>query len=104
MLIDRLLEAGAKLHVHDPEAIENVRRRYAERLSYAVQPYDALDGAEALLILTEWKEFVHPDFKRMKNLLRTPVIFDGRNIYDCATMAQAGFTYYSIGRTPVGRK
>jgi len=104
MLIDRLLEAGAKLHVHDPEAVENVRRRYADRLSYAVHPYDALDGAEALLILTEWKEFVHPDFKRMKKLLRNPVIFDGRNIYDSATMAQAGFTYYSIGRTPVGRK
>ena len=104
MLIDRLLEAGAKLHVHDPEAIENVRRHYADRLAYAVHPYDALDGAEALLILTEWKEFVHPDFKRMKKLLRTPVIFDGRNIYDSATMAQAGFTYYSIGRTPVGRK
>ena len=63
MLIDRLLEAGAKLHVHDPEAIENVRRRYADRLAYAVHPYDALDGADALLILTEWKEFVHPRFQ-----------------------------------------
>jgi UDPglucose 6-dehydrogenase len=104
MLIDRLLEAGAKLQVHDPEAIENVRRHYADRLSYAALPYDALNGAEALLILTEWKEFVHPDFKRMKTLLRNPVIFDGRNVYDSSTMAQAGFTYYSIGRTPVGRK
>ena len=104
VLIDRLLEAGAKLHVHDPEAIENVRRRYADRLAYAPHPYDALEGAELLLILTEWKEFVHPDFKRMKTLLRSPVVFDGRNIYDPATMAQAGFTYYSIGRTAVGRK
>jgi UDPglucose 6-dehydrogenase len=103
-LIDRLLEAGAKVHVHDPEAIENVRRQYADRVAYAAQPYEALEGADALLILTEWKEFVNPDFKRMRALLRSPVIFDGRNIYDSAAMAHSGFTYYSIGRTPVGRK
>ena len=103
-LIDRLLEAGARLHVHDPEAIENVRRIYADRLSYADHPYEALEGADALVIMTEWKEFVHPDFKRMQTLLRTPVIFDGRNVYDARAMAQAGFIYYSIGRPVVGRK
>ncbi|HTU27662.1 MAG TPA: UDP-glucose/GDP-mannose dehydrogenase family protein [Pirellulales bacterium] len=103
-MIDRLLATGAKVHVHDPEAMENVRRRYGDRLSYAQLPYDALDGADALLIMTEWKEFVHPDFRRMKKLLRSPVIFDGRNVYDSATMAAAGFTYYSIGRAPVGAK
>jgi UDPglucose 6-dehydrogenase len=105
MMIDRLLEAGAQLHVHDPEAIANVRSRYGDRLAYAAQPYDALEGADALLILTEWKEFVRPDFKRMKGLLKRTVIFDGRNIYDGPTMAQAGFVYYSIGRmksTPKG--
>ena len=105
VLIDRLLEAGAKLHVHDPEAIENVRRRYADRLAYAAHPYEALEGADALVILTEWKEFVHPDFKRMQTT--APHAGDFRrpqHLRRSATMAQAGFTYYSIGRTAVGRK
>ncbi|HWC90353.1 MAG TPA: UDP-glucose/GDP-mannose dehydrogenase family protein, partial [Pirellulales bacterium] len=70
VMIDRLLAAGAKLCVHDPEALENVRRCYAGKLEYARSPYRALEGAEALLIMTEWKEFVQPDFKRMARLLR----------------------------------
>ena len=64
-------------------------------------PYDALEGAEALLILTEWKEFVQPDFAQDEDAMRAPVIFDGRNVYDPAVLAQAGFTYHSIGRQPV---
>jgi UDPglucose 6-dehydrogenase len=101
VLIDRLLEKGVKLRVHDPAAMENVRQRYGEKLVYCDRPDDALVGADALAILTEWKQFVHPDFEEMKNLLRQPVVFDGRNLYDPKRMKSLGFTYYSIGRPAV---
>jgi UDPglucose 6-dehydrogenase len=101
VLIDRLLEKGARLQVHDPEALENVRRQYGDRLTYAPVPYEALEGAEALVIMTEWKEFVHPDFDQMRRLMKFPVIFDGRNLYDPAHLKAAGFIYHSIGRTRV---
>ncbi len=101
-MIERLLAAGAKLQVHDPEAIDNVRRRYARPagIRRACRTRRSSE-AEALLIMTEWKEFVQPDFQRMHKLMRAPVIFDGRNFYDPATLQQAGFTYHSIGRMPV---
>jgi len=98
VLIDRLLAAGAALRVHDPEAIENVRRLYGDRLVYCDRPDEAVDGADALAIVTEWKEFVHPDFSHVRSQMRGPVIFDGRNLYDPARIRAAGFTYYSIGR------
>jgi UDPglucose 6-dehydrogenase len=101
VLIDRLLAGGAKVQVHDPEALPNVRRLYGERISYADQPYDALAGADALAIMTEWKEFLQPDFAHMHSLMKSPVIFDGRNLYSPRQMKAAGFTYYSIGRAPV---
>ncbi len=101
VLIDRLLERGAALRVHDPEAMENVRRIYGDRLAYCRLRDEALQGADALAIVTEWKEFVHPDLGRVRQLLRRPVIFDGRNLYDPRRMREAGFTYYSIGRPVV---
>ena len=101
VMIDRLLKRQAELTVHDPEALENVRRAYGDRLRYVEQPMPALDGAEALLINTEWFEFRHPDFKEMKRRMASPVIFDGRNLYDPDQMRQAGFTYHSIGRRSV---
>ncbi len=101
-LIDRLLERGATLRVHDPEAMANIRAVYGDKLTYCDQRDDALEGADALAILTEWKHFVHPDFDRMRGLLRRQLIFDGRNIYEPARMKDLGFTYYSIGRPPVG--
>ena len=101
-LIDRLLAAGVKLQVHDPEANANVRARYGDKLSYSEQPYEALEGADALAIMTEWKEFLQPDFDRMKSLMKAPVIFDGRNLYNPRMMQAAGFVYHSIGRAPVG--
>ncbi len=104
VVIDRLLEAGAKVRVHDPEAIPNVQRLYADRLEYARLPYDALQGADALLIMTEWKEFVQPDFPLMRKLMRDPVIFDGRNLYSPDVLKQVGFSYHSIGRMPVIQK
>ena len=80
-------------------AEKNARRVFGDRIRYAVQlPYEALEGAEALFVVTEWNEFRHPDFDRMKALMKAPVIFDGRNIYDLARMRELGFTYQGIGR------
>lgn len=101
VLIDRLLEYGADIQVHDPEAMENVRRLYGDKLQYADQPMDALDNADALAINTEWDEFRNPEFDEMKTRLASPVIFDGRNLYDPAQLKSLGFTYHSIGRTSV---
>lgn len=102
VLIDQLLEKGASVCVFDPEAAENVRADYGDRVEYADQAMDALEGANALAINTEWDMFRHPEFEEMKSKLESPVIFDGRNLYDPAQMAALGFTYYSIGRPPVG--
>ena len=101
VLIDRLLELKATVRVYDPEAMDNVRARYGDRLVYCQRRDDALLGADALAICTEWKQFVHPDFEEMRRLMRGAVIFDGRNIYNPRRMAAAGFTYYSIGRPVV---
>src|SRR5439155_14036862 len=100
-LIDHLLEHGAKVAVHDPEAMENVRISYDEKLIYSHSPIDTLEHADALAINTEWGEFRNPDFAEMKRRMRGPIIFDGRNLYEPATMREHGFTYYSIGRVPV---
>jgi UDPglucose 6-dehydrogenase len=101
VLIDRLLAGGAKVQVHDPEALANVRRLYGNKLSYFDQPYGALEGADALAIMTEWKQFLQPDFAVMRRLMRSPVIFDGRNLYNPALLKAAGFAYHSIGRASV---
>jgi UDPglucose 6-dehydrogenase len=101
-IVEGLLDAGATVRVHDPEALREARRYFDERVSYHDINYDALEGADALLILTEWNEFRRPDFARMKRLLKQPVIFDGRNLYEPAEMAELGFAYHSIGRVLVG--
>jgi UDPglucose 6-dehydrogenase len=98
VLIDELLKAGARVRVHDPEAMANVRAEYGDRLVYCDRPYGALEGADGLAIVTEWQEFRNPDFEVMRRLLKGAVIFDGRNIYDPKTMEGYGFTYYAIGR------
>ncbi len=97
-LIDALLAAGVKVRAHDPEAMENVRAIYGDKLYYADRPYGALEGADGLAIVTEWPEFRNPDFELIRRLLAGHVVFDGRNTYDERTMAQYGFTYYGIGR------
>jgi UDPglucose 6-dehydrogenase len=97
-VINALLGAGAKVQAFDPEAMPAAKRIFGERIRYAAHNYDALDGAAALLILTEWNEFRRPDFGRMKHLLQNPVIFDGRNVYDPADLKKLGFKYFSIGR------
>jgi UDPglucose 6-dehydrogenase len=100
-VINALIEAGAEVHAYDPEATEEAKKIFGEGIRYAHRNYDALDGASALLVLTEWNEFRRPDFARMKQLMERPVIFDGRNIYDPLDLAARGFTYYSIGRNHV---
>jgi UDPglucose 6-dehydrogenase len=96
--IDALLSEKAKLRVHDPEALGNVKALYGEKLVYCDRPYGALEGADGLVILTEWQEFRNPDFEIMRRLLREKVIFDGRNLYEPKTVANYGFAYYPIGR------
>ncbi len=99
--IDRLLEAGANIRAFDPEATEHVRKIYGDKVTFCTDPYEALEGSDALAIVTEWSVFRTPDFERMKSLLNEPVIFDGRNLYDLQRMQEAGFHYDSIGRQPV---
>jgi UDPglucose 6-dehydrogenase len=103
VLIDWLLEQGATVHVHDPEAMENVRADYGDKLTYAAKPMHALDGADALAIMTEWGDYQRPEFKTMFQRMKSPVIFDGRNLYEPWAMERLGFTYHSVGRPAVGK-
>ena len=98
ILIDKLVEAGAKVRAHDPEALHNLRRRFGERVSYHTIGYEALQGADALVIVTEWNEFRSPNFDEMRQRLRQPIIFDGRNLYSLEAMRRHRFEYHSIGR------
>jgi UDPglucose 6-dehydrogenase len=100
-ILDSLLAAKASVVVFDPEAMEGARRRYGDRLEYAQSSYGALQGADALIVVTEWNEFRKPDLGLMKNLMGQPVIFDGRNIYDAQKMKKLGFLYHSVGRKAV---
>lgn len=97
-LIDAMLGEGVRLRVHDPAALANTRAIYGDRLVYCDRPYGALEGADGLAIVTEWQEFRRPDFEVMRRLMREPVIFDGRNLYEPKTIHGHGFKYYSIGR------
>jgi UDPglucose 6-dehydrogenase len=97
-IITSLLEKGAKVQAYDPEAMKVARGLFGSKITYAPRNYDALKGADALAVITEWQEFREPDFARMRKLMRTPVVFDGRNIYQPEAMKAQGFTYYSIGR------
>ena len=96
--IEALLAAGAAVRAYDPQAERAARTIFGDRITYAARSYDALEGVDALAIVTEWNEFREPDFPRMRSLMRTPVIFDGRNVFDVEQMRTEGFTYYSIGR------
>jgi UDPglucose 6-dehydrogenase len=97
-LIDRLLAAGARVHAHDPAAMENVSRIYGDRITLAFKPYDAVHGAHALVLVTEWHEYRGPDWGRIKAALKEPTIFDGRNIWSPEDLRARGFTYHGIGR------
>lgn len=97
-IIDGLLAAGAKVRASDPKALHHLRQEYATKIEYFTDAYAAVQGADALIICTEWNEFRSPDFDRLKASLKQPIIFDGRNLYGCDQMRSRGFTYYSIGR------
>jgi UDPglucose 6-dehydrogenase len=98
VVIEGLLERGAEVTAHDPEALDVARSVFGERIRYADNNYDALTGADALVIITEWKQYRQPDFERIRRLLHQPLIFDGRNLFNPERMHELGFEYASIGR------
>ncbi|HEX7486945.1 MAG TPA: UDP-glucose/GDP-mannose dehydrogenase family protein [Vicinamibacterales bacterium] len=97
-IVEKLLEAGAKVRAYDPEAMKIAKGIFGARVTLTTQSYEALVGADALALVTEWNEFREPDFAKMRKLMQSPVVFDGRNIYNREQMKADGFTYYSIGR------
>lgn len=103
IIIKKLIENGFKIKAYDPEAIENVKKLLGENdnISYFENMYDALDGVDAMLLVTEWMQFRRPDFEKMKKLMKNPLIFDGRNQYEPTNMRKIGFSYYCIGRQSV---
>jgi UDPglucose 6-dehydrogenase len=96
--IEELLKAGAIIKAHDPESMENVRTILGSKIQYCETPYEAAQGADAIFIATEWPEFRTPDFEKLSKILKSKVIFDGRNLYDTDSLKEIGYTYYSIGR------
>ncbi len=98
VLIDRLLDAGCQITAYDPVAIPEARRRIGDRIAYAKNIYETVEGADVLMVVTEWKEFRLPAWARIRSLMKTPLILDGRNIYNIAEIEEAGFTYHCIGR------
>ncbi|MCC6848514.1 MAG: UDP-glucose/GDP-mannose dehydrogenase family protein [Deltaproteobacteria bacterium] len=101
VVIEELLKRGARVEAHDPEALGEARKVFGDRINYHRVNYDALNGVDALLVVTDWGEFRRPDFARMKASMKTPIIFDGRNLYEPEVMRAQGFTYYPIGRVAV---
>jgi UDPglucose 6-dehydrogenase len=97
-LISALLDAGASITAYDPEAMKVAREIFGTRILFADKSYDALSGADGLALVTEWAEFREPDWNKIKKLMRTPVIFDGRNLYNPDQLRGLGFTYLSMGR------
>lgn len=100
-MMEAMLDKGASLQVFDPEAMPNIQKRFGDKLNYADSMYAALEGADALLICTEWSIFRTPDYGRLKQLLKKPVVFDGRNLYNVNDMEAEGFAYVSVGRKSV---
>jgi UDPglucose 6-dehydrogenase len=97
-IIEALTQAGAMVTAYDPEAMPNVQAQIGDKIKYAENQYQALAGAEALIIATEWSEFRTPDFERMENEIKHKIIFDGRNLFDVYKMRELGYHYESIGR------
>ena len=97
-IINKLLEYGAKIQAFDPKAIESAKFHFGDKITYCDTAYDALKNADCMVLLTEWNEFRRPDFERIKELLKSPIIFDGRNQYDENRLKQKGFEYYQIGK------
>jgi UDPglucose 6-dehydrogenase len=98
VIINSLLRAGAAVRAHDPVAMDEARKIFKKRIQLMKDNYEVLRGADALAVVTEWSEFRTPDFLKMKQLMKNPVIFDGRNIYNQEDLRRQGFTYYGMGR------
>jgi len=96
-----LHEAGATIKAYDPVATENARRLLPRGVTYCASPYEAAEKADALALVTEWNEFKFLNLERLRSLMRRPVIFDGRNLYEPDRMRRLGFEYYSVGRRPI---
>ncbi len=97
VLIKALLEEGAEVHAYDPVAMPEAKRIFGDNIIYGATPYEVLQDADALLLVTEWAEFKFPDFEKIKQLMTTPLIIDGRNVYDACEMTDKGFVYEGIG-------
>jgi UDPglucose 6-dehydrogenase len=102
VIINGLLERGASVRVHDPEAMPSAKDVFQDRVTYCTNNYDAIEGADALLVVTEWKQYRTPDFDRIRSAMRRPVILDGRNLFDPRMMERLGFDYRGIGRPRSG--
>ena len=98
VMLEGLLGKGATISAHDPVATHVAKRHFGERIRYTETPYEALEKADGLFVLTEWNEFRRPDFDRMRKVMKQPVVFDGRNVFDPARMRERGFVYFGIGR------
>jgi UDPglucose 6-dehydrogenase len=101
-MIEHLVENGATVVAYDPEAMDNVKKLFGDKIQYAATEYEALEGADALVICTEWSAFKNPDFAKISEKLSKKAIFDGRNLYDLDKMKELGFFYKSIGRDTIG--
>jgi UDPglucose 6-dehydrogenase len=97
-IIESILEKGGAVAAYDPEAMDEAKRIFGTRIQLCPNNYSCLEGADALLLVTEWQAFRNPNFERMKSLMTQPVIFDGRNIYDSENLREMGFTYYGVGK------
>ena len=100
-ILAKLIDDGADITAYDPEAMENIKGILGDKIKYAKRSMEALEGADALLICTEWAAFRNPNFEKMKAAMASPTIFDGRNLYETNKMESLGFTYHSVGRRPV---
>ena len=97
VIINKLLKRGAKIKAYDPVALPNAKKEFGNRIRYGKNDYDTLSGADALMVITEWNEFRRPNFEKMLKLMKSPIIFDGRNIYPSRKLREMGFEYYGIG-------
>jgi UDPglucose 6-dehydrogenase len=97
-IIQAVLDGGGSIAAYDPEAMEEAKKIFGNRIQLFPNNYGCLEGADALLLVTEWQAFRNPNFERMKSLMSQPVIFDGRNIYDSENLRELGFTYYGVGK------
>ena len=101
LIIRKLLEYDFTIKVFDPEGIHNIKKVFDQRLIYCNNPYEAVKDTSGLAVLTEWNEFKQADLKKVRSLMKKPLVFDGRNIYHPQMMKKLGFTYFSVGRPPV---